>query len=141
MSTEHYAVVGPDEARLAWIAERRPVTEVDREGEWAAHIECSDPSSCPGWQECQEDHEGFDPEDEDSPAYDQEEFEIHGEIHGWQIGWGWTLPYKGCPVVERVDSLDTGELDMTRPGRWLLGVDWDDTDCWISVVKEVEADE
>ena len=79
----------------------------------------------------------MDPDDETSPAFD--EFEgvmIHGESHDWTWGHNWTVPCEGCPVVNGdYDTPDGVELD--GPHRYLLDTDWDDTDCYLSVVREV----
>lgn len=136
---EHYAVVRLDRNYLRRLARIRRVARKDVEDGYAAFIECSDPASCPGWIECDEDHSGFDPDDENSPAYDMydDPVMIHGVEHEWRHGHGWTVEYEGCPVERGCADLDTDAMDMTRPGRYLLDEDWDDTDCYLTVVREV----
>lgn len=138
--SEHYAVVHLDREFLRRLAALRRVTREDVQDAYMVTVECSDPAACPGWVECDGDHAGFDPDDETSPAYDEhEDVMIHGVLHGWQWGYGWTVDYSGCPVLGFADEQDFDGLDRTRPGRWLLDVDWEDDHCWMTVVREVEA--
>ena len=91
----------------------------------------------PGWIECDGDHTGFDPDDETSPAYDEwEGVMIHGVPHDWHL-CEWTVPYTGCPVTDFAREQDFDGIDLSRPGRWLLDVDWDDDDCYMTVIREV----
>lgn len=61
--------------------------------EWSFDLECESGGNCGWWIECTEDHTGYDPEDEESAAYDEwEGVEIHGVLHEWQWGYGWTGP-------------------------------------------------
>lgn len=109
------------------------------DGAWVCFIVCSDPSDCPGWQECDKNHQGYDPEDEDSPVYDQyEDVMIHGELHNWHDGgFGWTVEYDGCPVQGN-PFLDTPDgIPLDRHGTYLLDDDWDDADLYLTLVKEV----
>ena len=133
MST-HYAVVTVDEAYAA----RFPTFPT----EYVTRIECSDPAACPGWEECRGgDHAGFDPDDEESAAYDQyEDVEIHGVLHEWKWGYGWTVPFAGCPVAANFDG-DIYELPTPlRPGKWRLEDEWDGEDVYLTVVAEVGPD-
>lgn len=43
------------------------------------------------------------------------------------------------PVERWTQMVDTDALDMTRPGRYLLDVDWMGEECYLAVVREVEA--
>ena len=101
-------------------------------------IECSTPGGCGGWLECTLDHPGIDPYDEDSPAFDAEEWEIHGVLHTWQ-GWTWSVPFDGCPVAEWADVNDLWD-GVDGPGRYEVDADWDDTECYLTVVGKVDAD-
>ena len=104
-------------------------------------FECPGQPACSGWEECRDPagHEGFDPEDEDSPAFDEyEDVEIHGVFHEWQWGYGWTVPFVGCVVDENGCDLPyelwDREQDRYKPGRWIVNDDWDDTDCTLILV-------
>lgn len=140
--SKHYMVVHEDTGYLTRLEEMgREITDEIREDAWTHSIECSDPSDCPGWQECPESHAGMDPDEEDSPAYDQyEDVEIHGVLHDWKSEYGWTVPFEGCPVVECAafwgNDVD-GKYDPNRPGRYLLDVKWDDQSVYLTVVEEV----
>lgn len=101
-------------------------------------IECSTPGGCGGWRECTLDHPGMDPDDEDSPAFDAEEWEIHGVLHTWQ-GWTWSVPFDGCPVQEWADVSDLWD-GVDGPGRYEIDADWNDTECYLTVVGKVDAD-
>lgn len=139
--TEHYAVVRLDRAYLRRLARLRRVTREDVEDAYSVYVECSDPASCPGWIECDGDHTGYDPDDESSPAYDmhRDTIMIHGVEHEWSDGYGWTVEYDGCPVKRWAQLVDTDALDTTRPGRYLLDVDWMDDECYLDVVREETA--
>lgn len=116
------------------------------ESRWGSHVEipmrysitCY-PGGCNGWQECWEDHTGFDPDDEASPAFDAisgDEIEIHGVPHEWRDGWGWTVPYPGC-VLAAQDLGDYAEdigLEY-GPGAYLVDDDWDDGEANISPIS------
>lgn len=133
MST-HVLVVETDAAYLERLAVLRPVTDDDRRDAMMWHIECSDPAACPGWVECDGDHAGFDPEDETSPGYDRwEDVMIHGELHDWRWGHGWTVAYSGCPVIGFAEFDPPDECYPLRPSRWPVDVDWDDTVCVVTV--------
>lgn len=136
--TQHYGIVYPDENYLTRLATIRTVTARDRDDAYAFRVECSAPGQCSGWQECPDSHEGMDPEDEDSPAFDQfEDVMIHGALHEWMSPHGWTVPYSGCPV-EGIGSWEAPDgLDMSRPGRYLLDVEWDESEAYLAVVEEI----
>lgn len=103
-------------------------------------IECPGKPACSGWIECDGDHEGYDPEEEASPAYDEwDDVEIHGVLHDYKWGHGWTVPHPGCVVadawnVEPPGGLWDRETDAYKPGRWLVDDDWDDTDVQLILV-------
>lgn len=114
--------------------------ELPVEYRWS--LQCSDPGVCPGWTECTGDHAGFDPEDDASPAYEKwdDDVMIHGAPHEYRYGHGWTVPDPGCPVVNNASfgSTDLPDgVDMTRPGRWEVDPDWDDTECTLALVREL----
>lgn len=131
--TVHTVVVEVDQAYAA----RFP--ELDTEYAWS--LECSDPGACPGWVECTGDHTGSDPEDDTSPAYEQwDDVAIHGLPHDYRYGHGWTVPDPGCPVVNNTSFGSTylpDEVDMTRAGRWEVDPDWDDTECTLTLIREL----
>lgn len=100
-------------------------------------IECSVPGGCCGWVECPLDHPGMDPDDEDSPAFDAEEWEMHGVLHTWR-GWGtWAVPFDGCSVSEWTDTNDLWD-GIDGPGRYEVYDDWDDTECYLTVVRKLD---
>lgn len=135
--TQHHAVVCLDRKYLRSIADHRRVTRADVQDGYMVTVECSDPGACPGWIECDGDHTGFDPDDEASPAYDEwEGVMIHGVPHDWN-SWGWSVPYAGCPMTAFAREQDFDGIDRSRPGRWLLDVDWDDDECYMTVIREV----
>ena len=98
-------------------------------------IECSTPGGCGGWRECTLDHPGMDTDDEDSPAFDAEEWEIHGIWHKWG-GGEWTVPFDGCAVREWADTNDLWDC-IDGPGRYRVDDEWDDTECHLAVVEKV----
>lgn len=104
-------------------------------GDYSLSIRCN---GCSGWQECDGDHTGFDPEDEDSPAFDRyEDVEIHGESHEWKWGHSWTVPYVGC-VLAGNDGWQDSAYEILRtygPGEYAIDEDWDDTDVYIMAVS------
>lgn len=130
MST-HHVVIEVDEA----YAERFP--HADAEYRWS--IECSDPQGCKGWIECNEDHDGCDPDDEDSVMFDRhdDEVEIHGQTHEWHGMHGWVLDHPGCPVQGYGADLPDG-LHPMQPGRWEVEEEWDDTDLYLELITPRE---
>lgn len=136
--TEHYLVVAPDplyKSRIEELTERE-IEEVD--DYFVAGIVCSDSAACPGWKECPEDHTGYDPDDEDSPVYDEwEDVMIHGVLHTeYNTGYGWVVEYNGCPV-QGADWEVPDDIPMDRPGKYLVDDDWEETECWLYLVKEI----
>jgi hypothetical protein len=76
------------------------------EPDWDFTIKCLTPNTCNGWIECLGDHAGYDPEDEESPAFDQyEDVEIHGMLHKWYATNNWVIPFLGC-VVDASEWID-----------------------------------
>ena len=136
--TRHWVTVTRDEDYIARFGD----SPHDPAIKWA--IECSDPAACPGWVECPENHTGYDPEDEESPAFDQyEDVMIHGVVHEWRTGYGWTVPFDGCPVRDGGGDDASDIAHEKGVGRWEVYDDWDDTDCYLTVVPqstEQEAD-
>lgn len=138
--TAHQIRVYRDEPGLERLRQHRPLTAQDRLDHYVWHIECSDPVACPGFQECREPHKvgGVDADDgpwdapEDAPWDGYDVFTFHGVPHEWHDGWGWTVPYRGCPVsgsdLDLPDGVPT-EVDGTYP----VLVEWDDDDCWITL--------
>lgn len=137
--SRHVLVVEPDAEYAARFPDFAP------EVRW--RIECPDGNGCSGWIECDGNHEGFDPEDEDSPAYDEyEDVEIHGVLHAYQWGYGWTtpLPEGQCVVGECQPGIDPPEDLWQRDeqtnnlrlplGRWVVEDEWDDTNCTLLLV-------
>ncbi|QTJ65003.1 hypothetical protein HYG77_04905 [Rhodococcus sp. ZPP] len=111
-------------------------------------LECPGQPHCNGWMECEKPHEfdGFDAangpddcidgcgDDEDAPCDCENlpwsglfEFEFHGVVHTWRHGYGWTVPYRGCVVLDN-DGLETAdEITIDQPpGRYLVNDDWQD---------------
>lgn len=97
-------------------------------------IECSVPGGCGEWQVC--DHPE-DPYDEGDPTFDVEEWEFHGVLHEWN-GMTWVAPFRGCAVAEWGDDTSTLWDDIDGPGRYEVDDDWDDTECYLTVVRKVE---
>ena len=107
-------------------------------GDFTSSVTCI-PGGCHGWQECREDHAGFDPEDEESPAFDlieDDEIEIHGVIHTWRYGWGWTVEFPGCVVAanDAVHEYAEEILQEYGPGAYLVDDDWDDSSLTLDAV-------
>jgi hypothetical protein len=100
-------------------------------------VYCLTPAKCEGWEECAGDHTGYDPNDEDSPAYDQEEdVEIHGVLHNWHGSHGWTTPFVGC-VVAANDGIHDAVYEIGRydgAGLHLIDTEWEDYDCVVTRV-------
>lgn len=131
---DHFIVVEVDQTYLDRLAKIRPVTEEDRADAWAWRIECSDPASCPGWIECDKDHSGMDPEEENSPAHDQyEDVSIHDVLHEWRDSC-WVIDHPGCPV-QSADADTPHGLDQTKEGRYPVEADWDGTDCTLMLIE------
>lgn len=135
----HHITITRDRGELARITARtgRPTALEDWEDYYLASVTCVTPDACNGWQECHEGHDGFDPDDEASPAYDCDEFIIHGVAHTWR-GWhGWTVAYPGCVIQANANEMDMPYgIDTRRDATWLLDIDWDDTEMSWSVVRE-----
>ena len=131
---DHYVVVTRDEDGLARLAAIRPPTDQDRADYYHLAVECATPGGCGGWQECDGDHTGYDPDDEESPAYDQwDGVMIHGVEHEWQYDHVWAIPYIGCPFQEH-SEIDTSGISTDTDGRYTLDVDWDDTECYLTAL-------
>ena len=130
--TRHWIVVEPDTAYI----EQYGDDPDDPAIKW--RIECSDPAACPGWMECPENHAGYDPNVEESPAFDQyEDVMIHGVAHEWRTDYGWTVPFDGCPVQDGGD--DASDIAHEKGvGRWEVDDDWDDTTCYLTVIEPEE---
>lgn len=102
---------------------------------FVATLECSDPEACPGWIECIEDHSGFDPE----VTNEWEDVMIHGVLHReYMYGYGWVIDMPGCPALDIDWEMPDG-IPMDRPGRYLVDTEWEDTDCWFVLDREVTA--
>lgn len=136
MSAKHQLEVYLDEDFLSRLADFRPVTAEDRAEAYAWRIVCSDPEACPAWVECEKDHAGYNPDDEDSVVFDchEDEVLIHGVIHEWRWGYGWTVAYPGCPVAVADYDLPEG-VSLDRPGFYPVDVDWDDDLCSVFLVE------
>lgn len=132
--TQHWIVVEPDTAYI----EQYGDDPDDPAIKW--RIECSDPAACPGWMECPENHTGYDPDDEESPAFDEyEDVMIHGVVHEWRPGYDWTVPIDGCPVRDGAADDAASEIAYRKGvGRWEVDDDWDDVDCYLTVIEPEE---
>lgn len=148
--SEHILVVSRDEDYVKLLAQHREPDEQDVRDAYQVHIECPTPEHCTGWEECRGPHTSPDglldandgPYDceEDVPWEGQEEFEFHGELHTWCGSWGWMVPFPGCIVVAQGIEVP-GDIDTERDGRWLIEDDWDDTDCYLVLVRELTGDD
>lgn len=99
-------------------------------------LSCPEGNGCSGFQECWgPGHEvngktvgdPDDPEvtDEDEPWAGAEEFEMHGAVHTWRGGWGWTLPITGCVV--RFNDWEAPDHARGLPyGDYEVDVEWDE---------------
>ncbi len=99
-------------------------------------LTCSDPAACPGWTECIGDHSAATDEDVDN-GIDGDEVVLHGVAHGYHYGYGWTVPFKGCPVVEN-DWVDEAR-DIARdkgPGSYRVDAEWDDECMTITLAED-----
>lgn len=112
--------------------------------EYAYDLECPGAPHCTGWQECDQTHEvdGISAANGPDEPLDTcecdgclvcscpslpwdgvEEFEFHGVVHTWHIGYGWTVPYNGCVVREH--DLEEHDLLLDEPpGRYLVDAEW-----------------
>lgn len=148
--SKHILVVSRDEDYLKLLAQHRELDEQDARDAYRVNIECPTPENCTGWEECRGPHtspDGFlDANDgpydceEDVPWEGYDEFEFHGEVHTWRDSWGWTVPFPGCIVAAQDIEVPEG-IDTTRDGRWLIEDDWDDTDCYMVLVRELTGDD
>lgn len=147
--TEHLIDIRPDTDYLARLNANRakrglPPTELAAD-DLAASITCLHPDRCTGWIECSGQEHPAGSEDgpydceEDAPWEGADEFEFHGELHTWRDSYGWTVPYVGC-VVQGADYEIPDELRPLRIGRWIVEDEWDETDVYLTVVREA-ADE
>lgn len=154
--TEHIINISRDEAFLARLGEYRAPDEQDRRDAYQVKIECPTPENCIGWDECHEPHtspDGFLGADDGpydsvcscaeaestsctTPWCGRDDFEFHGVEHTWRDSWGWTVPFEGCIVAAYEIEVPDG-IDTTRDGRWLIEDDWDDTDCYLVLVREM----
>jgi hypothetical protein len=104
------------------------ITESDHwtheDPDWDFKITCWAPSTCEGWIECSGDHAGYDPEDEESPAFDEyEDVEIHGLLHEWRNNW--VVPFPGC-IVDASEWIDDAR-EIARqegPGTYWVASEW-----------------
>lgn len=138
--SEHYIEITRDTVGLGRLGKYRSITDKDVKDYYAARLICTDPSTCPGWIECDKDHTGYDPDDETSVVFDEyEDVLIHGEYHNWRYGYGWVVDFPGCPVTGN-DWEVPDEIDTKRDGKYLVDVEWEDEFVYLSVVKEVTDD-
>lgn len=105
-------------------------------------VECLAPSLCGGWQECTGDHlighAEPNPEDDEDCS---DELEFHGVEHAWRPGYGWTVPFPGCIVADRVGQWDSGEWEIASehgPGRHAVEDDWDDSELTLYFIETLE---
>ncbi|WP_087005977.1 hypothetical protein [Gulosibacter sp. 10] len=157
--TKHIITITRDEDFLKRLSQYREPDEHDRSNAYTYSVECTVSGGCGGWQECGKPHEvdGVDASDgpwetpcscayveadhHSIPWCGEEEFEFHGVLHEWRWGYGWTVPYTGCIIRDYPPELPDG-IDTERDGRWLVDDDWDDTDCYLVLVRELgESDE
>lgn len=140
--TEHLLTIKPDETYRARVNAQRekqglpPYSEADMEEDFILSITCLHPDLCAGWIECSEEHPNSDPEDDESPVYDQyDDVMMHGVPHDHHDGM-WTVPYKGC-VVRGGDWETPDDLYPLRAGEWIVEDEWEDTCVYLNVVREV----
>lgn len=116
----HVLVLTTDDDEIARLAQAGPIHEEAWRDCICMRIECLDPATCEGWIACSEPHPGFEPT--------LDEVWIHGALHTWRPGHGWTVSFIGC-VVDAVFEWDSvpAEIPMT-PGRYAVATEWDDTD-------------
>lgn len=161
MMTEHIIAISRDEKFLARLAKYREPDEQDRKDAWQAHIECTVRGGCGGWEECREPHTSPDGlVDANDGPYDTvcscaesesttcsppwcgcDEFEFHGVWHEWRWGYGWTVPFEGCVLASNHDFEIPDGIDTTRDARWRVEDDWDDIDCYLTLIGEAGLDE
>lgn len=150
--TKHILTISRDEGALHRLSKYREPDEQDRKDYYSVSIECPTPEYCAGWEECREPHtspDGFlsaedGPYDTDCgtgetdcvPWCGRDDFEFHGIEHTWRWGHGWTVPYDGCIVAAQDIEVPDG-IDTERDSRWLIEDDWDDTDCYLVLVREI----
>lgn len=132
---KHILVVELDEKYAARFPDADPSTL------W--RLECVNPVFCTGWIECRKDHDGYDPDEETSPAFDQyEDVLIHGEFHEWQYGYSWCvpLPDNECSLrgydLEPPAELWDREAENWKIGRWRVEAEIDDDCCTLLLVSD-----
>lgn len=81
-------------------------------------IECLLKGQVHGFEECREPHDG-------APGDGDNVHEFHGVTHTYHPGCGWTVPYRGCPVVA-ADWEPPAELHDLPAGRYPVEDDWDE---------------
>jgi hypothetical protein len=120
--------------------------------DWRGEIECLSADECGGWQECREPHliggwsvdggpyetsgclaceHGPKSSFKHVPWCDEEELVLHGVVHTWRWGHGWTVPFEGC-VVAVNDYVCDSVFDIGQQhgeGRHLVDDEWDDHWC------------
>lgn len=113
--------------------------------EYTFTLECPGRPHCEGYTECRDRHEvdgrdadGEDPFDcsPDAPWESKEQFEFHGLLHTWHDGFGWTVPFAGCPVRSHPYFADQARdvLFEQMPGRYVVDDYWDEDDMSLKLV-------
>lgn len=71
--------------------------------------------------------------------------EIHGVLHEWRWGHGWTVPFEGCVVADNVHrgwSDDASDIAIEHGiGTHVVDDDWDDTDLRLTYVSTLEVEQ
>jgi len=86
-------------------------------GEFTYTWECPGPKHCSGFQECCETR----PEDDPCSG---DELELHGVVHTYHDGYGWTVPYQGCVLAPYQDLEVDDALLYEPPGRYVIDIYW-----------------
>lgn len=121
------------------------LTVTGEPGDFKYVIECVDPPTCHGWEECPKDHivdgknAGYGPyeSDDEDPWDGMDEFEFHGELHTWHSGW--TVPFQGCIVASSYTCDDSVHdiLCDNGPGTYKVEADfWDEYTCLLIKVED-----
>ena len=59
---------------------------------------------------------------------------VHGQMHTWRDGHGWTVECTGC-IVNYNNSYDLPpEVEDLPIGRYEVDDDWDDTCCYLYLI-------
>ena len=157
--SEHILEVSRDDDYLKRLAQHKELDDQDHRDAFHVTIRCPNPASCNGWEECSEAHEVDGVSAVDGPYETPcmcaeaegyrcsvpwcgaDGFDFHGVTHEWRWGYGWTKAYDGCVVTSCIGDLEVPDgIDTTRDATYLVDDEWNDTECYLSLICEVVPD-